>query len=364
MLTVYMEIKVKHRNSVIILPLIFSLLLTACSGPAHEKTGKTAEPKGKAYFSYFDTVSYVYSYAGDSDKSFDERCAGVSAILSEYHMLFDIYHEYSGLVNLCTVNKNAGGEPLKVDGKLLEFLLRAKELYELTGGEMNVMLGSVLSIWHDCRETAESDPQSAYVPEYSQLEEAFSHTDFQLLEIDPDESTVRISDPAASLDVGAMGKGYAVEKAAEYLEQIGAQSYVLNVGGNIRIIGTRPDGTGWNTAVRDPENSEGAAALQLDLSDTACVTSGNYERFFTYEGRRYHHIIDKDTLYPADHFASVTVITRDSCLADALSTALFCMPYEEGISLVTAIGHTEVVWILPGGEMRCTPGIDAMRNDS
>ena len=356
MLTVYMEKMLKNKKTAVVIAVLISLLLSSCAGmPGINR--KSAEPKGKAYFSYFDTVSYVYSYAGDPEKKFDERCAAVSDILGEYHELFDIYHEYSGKVNLCTVNKNAGGEPLKVDDKLIAFLLRAKELYTLTDGEMNVMLGSVLKIWHDCRETAENDPADAFVPEVSELAEAAEHADISLLEINEEESTVRISDPDASIDVGAIGKGYAAEMAAMYLEQIGAESYVLNVGGNIRIVGTRPDGSGWNTAVRDP-GGDGTAALELVLADTACVTSGNYERFYVYEGRKYHHIIDKDTLFPAEGLDSVTIITRDSCLADALSTAVFCMPYEEGSALIESLTGTEAVWMLPGGEIRMSSGAE------
>lgn len=352
-----MEKMLKYKKICIILPLILSVLLSGCSEMAAENKSVAVEPKGKAYFSYFDTVSYVYSYAGDSDEDFNANCAEVSSLLSEYHELFDIYHEYSGKVNLCTINKNAGGEPLKVDEKLICFLLRAKELYVLTGGEMNVMLGSVLKIWHECRETAEENPADAYLPDAAQLTLAAKHADMSMLEIDEAESTVRITDPEASIDVGAVGKGYATEMAALYLEQKGTESYVLNVGGNIRIIGKRPDGTGWNTAIRNPDDSNGEPALQLTISDTACVTSGNYERYFTFEGKRYHHIIDKDTLFPAEGFASVTIVTKDSCLADALSTAMFCMSHEQGAEFIEGLEGTEAIWILYNGEIIESSGI-------
>ena len=279
--------------------------------------------------------------------------------MGEYHRLFDIYHEYSGLNNLCTVNRLAGGEPVEVDEKLIDFLLYAKDLYQKTDGEMNVMLGAVLRLWHDCREAALADPASAKLPEPEELQAAAEHTGIELLEIDEEKNTLRLTDPEASLDVGALGKGYAVERAAEYLEEQGAESYVLSVGGNIRIVGTKPDGSGWTTGVKNPLDPDGEFALRLQLADTACVTSGIYERYYTVDGQRYHHIIDKDTLYPAGHFASVTVVTRDSALADGLSTALFCMPYEEGQALVESLGEVDVLWISPDGEQRCTPGLQA-----
>ena len=142
-------------------------LLAALAGCA--KPTEKAEPQGKAYFSYFDTVSYVYSYANDSAERFDDRSAEVAHILEEYHQLFDIYHEYAGVNNLCTVNRLAGGEPVEVDEALIDFLLYAKELYDRTNGEMNIMLGSVLSIWHDYRTEALDDPMSAKIPSEEEL---------------------------------------------------------------------------------------------------------------------------------------------------------------------------------------------------
>ena len=331
-------------------------LLAGCSAP--EAPAAQTENKGKSYFTYFDTVSYVYSYAGDSAEQFDERSAEVSDILGEYHRLFDIYHEYSGVNNLCTLNLNAGGEPIEVDQKLIDFLIYARELYQATDGEMNVMMGAVLRIWHDLRDAASDDPGAARLPTEEELSTAAEHTDFSLLEIDEDARTVRIADPAASIDVGALGKGYATEMAARALEAEGVSAYVLNVGGNIRIIGTKPDGTGWVTGVKDPRNT-GEFAIKLRLADTSCVTSGVYERYYTVDGVRYHHIIDKDTLFPAEYFSSLTVITKDSALADALSTALFCMPYDDSAALAAKLG-VDVLWIFPDGEMKYTPGIEKL----
>lgn len=347
----------KIFRSLSCLCLIWGLLvfMTGCPQTAH-----TTEPLGKVYFTYFDTVSYIYSYAGDSQENFDENTAIVASILEEYHRLFDIYYEHSGVNNLCTLNKNAGGEPMKADQKLIDFLLYAKELYTLTGGEMNVMMGAVLRPWHDCRTAASSDPANAAIPEAALLEEASCHTSIDLLEIDKENLTVRISDPEASIDVGALGKGYATEKAAQALEAKGVTSYVLNIGGNIRIIGTKTDGTGWLTGIKDPANSDSAYIEYINIANTSCVTSGIYERFFTVDGVRYHHIIDKDTLMPSTFFPSVTVITKDSGLADALSTALFSMSYEDGLKLVSSIGGVEVLWVTESGEKLMTNGFKAL----
>lgn len=341
------------------------LFLCGCAALPAQNFDKPREPaaiqpQGKVYFSYFDTASYIYSYAGDSPELFDERCRAVSELMNEYHKLFDIYHEYSDIVNLCTINRLAGGEPVKVDKKLFDFLKYAVELYFDTEGEMNVMLGSVLKLWHDARTLALEDPEKAELPESELLRDADGHTDISLLELDETECTVRIADPLASIDVGALGKGYATEMAARFLAEQGIEAYVLNVGGNIRIVGSRPDGSGWSTGIKNPDDPQGELIRKLELSDTACVTSGNYERYYTVNGVRYHHIIDRDTLYPAEHFASVTIVTPDSTLADALSTALFCMSVEEGRELVNRFENVEVLWITDDGEQIATEGMQAL----
>ena len=170
------------------------VFLTGCPNSAHEAKPEN-EPKGMMYFSYFDTVSYIHSYAGDSQEEFEAKCNEVAAILGEYHRLFDIYYEHSGVNNLRTINLNAGKDPVQVDQKLIDFLLYAKELYHTTDGEMNIMMGSVLRLWHDCRTAASTNPAKAKIPEMSAVEEAALHTDFSCLEIDEANQTVRITDP-------------------------------------------------------------------------------------------------------------------------------------------------------------------------
>ncbi len=347
-----------RKPTALICILVLCTILTSCG--AKEQQNVKIEPKGKVYFSYFDTVSYIYDYSGDSAERFDDRSADVSHILEEYHRLFDIYHEYAGINNLCTINRLAGGEPVSVDQKLVDFLLYAKEMYTLTSGQMNVMLGAVLRLWHDCREAASNHSEKATIPSDEALQKASLHTGIDLLEIDRDACTVRLSDPEASVDVGALGKGYATEMAARWLESQNAFGYVLNIGGNIRIVGNRPDGTGWKTGIRNPLDPDGEFALNIRIADTACVSSGIYERFFVAEGKRWHHIIDPDTLYPAVWYTGLTVITKDSGLADALSTALFCMEYDECRELVDSLEDVEVCWFFPDGEQRCSAGFEKL----
>jgi thiamine biosynthesis lipoprotein len=322
---------------------------------------KDPQIQAKAYYEYFDTKSIIYSYKGDSEAEFKANCTVVESLLAEYHKLFDIYFEYSGINNIKTINKNAGKAPVEVDEKLIDFLLYCKEAYALTGGKTNVAMGAVLRLWHDCREDAEDDPENAKIPDMAELEAARLHCDINDLIIDEEAGTVYISDPDMSLDVGAIGKGYATECAAEMLIGRGVTSYVLNIGGNIRAIGEKVTGDGWVTGITNPNKlSEESFIAKVSIKNTSLVTSGDYERYYYADGVKYHHVIDPVTLMPAAYFSSVSIFTLDSGLADALSTALFCMSYEEGLALVKSIGGVEVIWVDPDYNVKCTSGIELL----
>jgi thiamine biosynthesis lipoprotein len=306
----------------------------------------------------------VYSYGKESQKAFDKTADLLFNILSDYHRLFDIYYEYDGINNIATINKNAGKTPIKVDNRLIDALLYAKEVYYLTNGATNIAMGSVLKLWHNARENGISNPMDAELPDKALLTEASKHTDIEKVVIDKEQSTVYLADGQMSLDVGAVLKGYAVEMLGKFLKQNNLTSYVINVGGNIKTIGTKPNGTGWVTGVTNPDKSAQSFAATIEIKDTSCVTSGDYERYFTVDGTNYHHIIDPKTLYPARYFSSVTVITENSALADALSTALFVMSEQEGRALIQNLSgrqYISVFWVYPDGKTSATDSFNALR---
>ena len=316
----------------------------------------------KKTFWCFDTEGSLTDYSYDSDKKFAKNYQTVYDTLKHYHDLFDIYNPHEGISGLYEVNRNAGVAPVKVPSELIDFLEFCKEVYLKTDGEVNIAMGAVLSLWHECRTDAATDPMNARIPDTALLAEAAGHCDINNLIIDRQASTVYLADGKMSLDVGAVGKGYAVERAAEQLISAGAEGYVLDVGGNIRILGAKPSGEGFRTGIRDPFGREDGYAKILTLSDISSVTSGGYERYYTVGDKKYHHIIDKDTLFPAELVASVTVVCEDSGLADALSTALFCMDERSGLALVESLEGVEAVWVKKDGSVICSSGMDGYVN--
>jgi thiamine biosynthesis lipoprotein len=266
--------------------------------------------------------------------------------------------------NLCTINDLVDGAhpTVTVDRRIIDMLLFAREMYNKTDGMVNVAMGSVLKLWHDYRTVGMSDPAAASLPPMETLQEAAQHTDITKMVIDEETSTVTLTDPQMRLDVGAIAKGYAVEMAARKLEEQGISGYLLNVGGNIRAIGCKPDGSLWDAGLENPADDEDEPYLAyISLTSEAVVTSGSYQRFYVVGGKSYHHIIDHETLYPAEGYDSVAVICASSADGDALSTALFCMPLDEGMALVESLPDVEAHWLLSDGTRVHSSGFDAYR---
>ena len=322
---------------------------------------KNKESKQKytnTYLEYFDTVSTVVGYFETEDE-FEVVSELVEKRLSEYHMLYDIYHTYEGITNLKDINALYDGvhKEFTVDERIVDMLLFSKEMYILTVGETNIAMGSVLSLWHNAREAATKNPSDAAVPLEEELLAAAKHTDIDNLIIDKENKTVFINDPEMTLDVGAVAKGYATEMIARELEALGASGITLNIGGNIRIIGAKPGDEPWVVGIESPDIYSGSPyAEYMYLRGGSLVTSGSYQRFYYVDGKNYHHIIDKDTLYPSEYYTSVSVYATDSGFADSLSTALFSMDVESGMALIEKLDNVEALWIAKDGTKTYSDG--------
>lgn len=326
--------------------LALALLLCGCDGARTEQQQYTA-----TFLTVFDTVTTVVG-RDTSEEAFTEKAQAVHDGLLVYHQLFDIYHEYEGLNNLKTINDHPG-EAIEVDRAIIDLLTDCKAYYELTDGRVNAAMGSVLALWHEARNDGLDDPMHAYLPDAEALAEAAKHTSWDSVVIDPENSTVTITDPALRLDVGAIAKGWSVQRVAE----TAPEGLLISVGGNVCATGPKDEsGTPWVVGVQDPDG--GSAYLNtLYLTKGSMVTSGDYQRTYLVDGEFYHHIIDPDTLYPGRLWRAVTVVCPDSGLADALSTALFLLPMEEGQKLLDACDSV-AMWVDAEGELYYSTGFE------
>lgn len=337
---------------------ILSLLLLLSSCGCAAQSGKRKFTK--SFLDLFDTASSITAY-DTSEKSFEEHYRLFYEELETYARLYDIYNDYDDLVNLKYVNENAAKSPVKVDEKLMDLLLFGKEAYEISNGRVNICLGSVLSVWHSERENGIKNPGSARLPDMDLLKEKAEHTDINDLVLNGENRTVYFSDPEMTVDAGAIAKGCAAEKICEYIEQNGIwSSAVISLGGNIKTVGFK-DGKSspFVIGIEDPKGTDNYLA-KLNVSDgESVVTSGDYQRYYVVDGVQYCHIIDPETLMPAQFFSSVTVICDHSSYADMLSTALFNMSREQGRELVENLDNTEAVWADKNGNIYYSSGFES-----
>jgi thiamine biosynthesis lipoprotein len=321
------------------------------------------EPEKKRYegefLQLFDTATRIIGYAEEEDE-FRRYVQLIYDELEIYHQLYDIYNDYEGINNLKTINDNAGISPVEVDRRIIDMLIFARDAYEMSEGRMNVALGAVLRIWHDYREEGIDDPEQAKIPPIELLRSAAEHVDIKEMVIDEDRGTVYLRDPEMSLDVGGIAKGYAVEQVSKYIMEQGFTDGLISVGGNVRSFGYKGDDKQlWSIGVQNPEHGE-PDLYTVQITDRSLVTSGDYIRYYTVDGKRFHHIIDTETLMPSDHFKAVTIICKDSGMADALSTMIFNTPFEEGIQYIEDLPDTEAVWIFPDGNREYSSGFGAL----
>jgi FAD:protein FMN transferase len=349
------------RKAVLTISILTLLLAVGCSDPDQDSYNRYNE----SIFDTFDTLVQVIVYA-ESEEEFRQYADIIHSRLRELHRLYDIYNSYEGINNIKTINDNAGIQPVLVDQEIIDLILFSIEWSERTGGSFNIALGPVLEIWHNYREEALFDPQSAELPPMDLLREAAEYTDISQVLVDREQMTVYLPESRMSLDVGAVAKGFALEIAVREAEEAGLRSAIISAGGNIRTIGRPLDGIRdrWGIGVQDPDASiVGGGENLLDviyLSNGSVDTSGDYQRYYVVDGELVHHLIDPETLMPAVHFRAVTVVGVDSGLADIMSTVLFLIPYPESLALVESLENFEALWVMPDGEVRITDGMQEM----
>ena len=343
------------KGKCLIILLIFIIVFTGCT--KKESSGKDLERYSSTFLSLFDTVTSMVGYA-ESEEEFNIVTKQIHDEMLTYHKLYDIYNTYDGIVNIKNLNDTAGIAPVKVDQMIIDLLLFSKEIYKETNHKVNIALGSVLSLWHEAREDGLYDPINAYLPDMDELILASKHTDLDKVIVDDINNTVFFEDPNIKLDVGAIAKGYATQKAIENVNI----SLLISVGGNVASTKSKPDGSPWVVGLQDTQKSEGNYKQKVVLDKGAVVTSGDYQRYYEVDGVLYHHIIDPDTLMPGKYWKAVSVIVPDSGLADGLSTALFLMNQEEGQNLLDKFNGVALWTALDGTEYKSN-GFDAVAKD-
>ncbi|MBE5786467.1 MAG: FAD:protein FMN transferase [Clostridiales bacterium] len=329
--------------------LVLALLMPA-SAPA-----ESYQKYSRYTVGIFDTDVTLIGYT-HSQEHFNKTADALFARLNEYNGIFDAYNSYPGVNNLWTVNTYAGKYPVQIPQPLFDLISWCKQQWESGQKGANTAMGAVLSIWHDYRTLGKENPAMAVLPPMEDLIAANAHTDFSNVILDPEAMTVFFADPAISLDIGSVAKGYVGDLVAPFL-YAEMPSFLLSLGGNVCAGDPPRDGRKhWGVSVQDPDDFSGMLDV-LYVDGVSVVTSGDYWRYYEVDGVRYHHIIDPDTLMPARHIQAVTVVCESSLMADYLTTTLFLMPYEEGLALIESIEGVEALWSLLDGSVHMSSGM-------
>lgn len=275
---------------------------------------------------YMDTLVRITVYCGDAEKG-KEALDSAFAAFAGVDDLTNRFAKAGKTENdVQLINKYAGVKPVKVNADMLEIVSRANYFSGLCNGSFDVSIGPVMDLWG----FGQSEQK---VPRDEDIAAALKLVNYRKVIVDAKNSSIFLADTGMSMDLGGVAKGYATEKAAKVLKGLNIQHAMINAGGNVYALGTKPDGSPWRIGVRDPRNDQGVIAV-IYVQDKAVVTSGDYERFFEKGGVRYHHILDPATGKQAGSVMQTTIVADSATDADILSTTLFVLGPERGMDFV------------------------------
>jgi FAD:protein FMN transferase len=328
--------KLKQTKTWLLLSICFLILICSIIGYIQSKPSSNNEELTITLTNVgFDTP--VTLSATCSQSQFSKYTKILKKTFKENNKRFDQYNAYKGINNVYTLNHEAYNNPIEVDDILLDCIKVALNM-QSKNSQFNITQGNLLNLWHNSRENTQIPPTN------EEIQNALQHNDINSIKIDGNNITFLDSD--LSIDLGGIAKGYTAQLAKEKLNKAGLTSGYINAGGNVVLLGKKNDATKWKIGIQSPDES--SALIQYETKNATClVTSGDYQRYFTYKKKKYSHIIDPQTGYPATYCRSVTVITQDSGIADALSTTLFCMSVEDGKKYLQSLDYqVDAIWIL------------------
>lgn len=313
------------------------LSLAACSP-------KKVDPESRIEFLLGTTCSIsIYDKPSSAvlDKVFD-RIRGI-----EQHMSVNIETSDVGKVNL-----NAGKSPVQVSEETFKVISTAQKYSALCEGAFDISVGPLVNLWG-------IGTDHARIPKPQELSKALKAVDFRKIKLSEKARTVYLPETGMAIDLGAIAKGWAADEAARVLRENGVRKAIVDLGGNILVLGNHPGNRPWRIGVQNPDKNRGTYIGIIQAEELAVVTSGIYERFFLGDdGKHYHHILDTKTGYPvANGLTSVTVTVKDSTSADALSTTLFSLGLEKGLAFAEKLEGVEAAFITDGNVIHLTKGL-------
>lgn len=262
---------------------------------------------------------------------------GIKAGLAEIQRIERLISSWDPLSQTSQINQQAGIRPVQVDRELFDLIRRSIKVSELTDGAFDISFAAIEKCWT-------FDRQERDMPDAATVAHSVAKINYRNIVLDAEASSVFLKEKGMRIGFGAIGKGYAANRAKQLMEKAGIKNGVVNAAGDLLCWGKQADGKTWEVAIEDPSNSDKIIA-SLPLEAGAIVTSGDYEKYFLHQGQRYAHIINPHTGYPTTGLKSVSIICPDAELADALATAVFVLGKEKGLTLINRLKNTECLII-------------------
>lgn len=298
------------------------LLLSGCSGLPRERSQTYTD-------TLFDTVISVQIF----DSVDEDVLEGCEKLCKKYDSMFSNKIEDSEISRI----NSAGGNPVEVSKETIKLIKKGIYYSEMSDGVFDITIAPVSNLWDFKAETP-------LVPSPEAIAEAVSHVNYENIIIR--DNTVKLTDPHAGIDLGAIAKGYIADRIKDYLEEEGVRHAMINLGGNVLAMDSKLDGSDYNIGIQKPFDETGEPITSVKISDKSVVTSGIYQRYFKADGKIYHHILDPNTGYPCENnLYSVTILTDSSLTADALSTTCFLLGYDRGMKLINQLDNVDAVFI-------------------
>jgi len=296
-----------------------------------------------------DTIVSIKVYGKDSGKLRE----AVTEAFAEMRRIAELSDHFPqpgttafDMSDVCRINSNAGIRPVSVNKDVMEMLTLSKKYHAASEGAFDITIGPVMELWR-------FDRNNTTIPLKTSINSRLALVNCQDLFLDVTKQTAFLQKSGMKLDLGAVAKGYATEAALQVLKRHGIRKALIDAGGNIRVLGTNIREAPWRIGIKDPRNLNGLVAV-LSLVDTSAVTSGDYFRYFESEGKRWHHILNPRTGYPANESMSVTVITKNAGLADILSTVFFVLSPDKALALADQMDGVDLFIVTSDGRIMHT----------
>lgn len=325
----------------------FLILISFLAGCTSTKNQNEIKSVSETAF-LMGTMAKITIYDELEDKKvFQKVFDRISEI--EDRMTINEDNERSEIIQL---NNSAGHAYTKLSSDTFFVLEKGKYYSELSNSKFDITIGPLVKLWN-------IGTEEAGVPEESDIKDTLSLINHQNLLLDKENLSAKLNNPSMIVDLGGIAKGYAADEAAKILRQAGIQHAIINLGGNILTLNTKPDGSYYRLGLQDPLQPRGDYMGIVMLNNQALVSSGTYERYFELDGKRYHHILNPQTGYPEENsIMSVSIITKDSIDADALSTTIFLLGLEEGMQMIETLPSTEAIFITSDKKVYTSSGIN------